>query len=581
MALLRNKLVVLAGILAAALVVLFGVTAAAQFAAAGGGGGGEGLAAPPPSGPTAPGAPVLANVTYRIGAMTQLGRGGVRLASPNLGLLRSGPVTAWTIAPAIRGADTHWTRPGANGVVPEGPQAMTPQPSGAGVGARLNGQTYAFKVTAQNARGSSSATITIVVEPDAASVGTPTSTDNYPGAVVGDLAAFETSSPRPKSILVSRGTQRPQGLTLVGFKFRSDVTLRDADPAHRSALDNVYLANSSHIKVSGILADSPAASMPFRFGLLNSQNITYENCQAGRTPASLRKGTYGFRFDGFGISDIRINNCAVLWQYGGLIADRATKVTVKGLRIRWWHERGLQLGNVSDWLVEDVVIMSPRRVEGDETHLDFIQFNDFASLSRITLRHIMLLGADANTGAQGLFAGANKPNDRLENLEIDGLVYAQWSIAGLQVNGNAGQSRIHNVTLIKANTGDASRAVKGASFEERGPLIFVYSGEATNWAGDQLWDHSFVSADAEAVKFARPRFDETLKRAGGRGLKGYFLNGDPRETLEGVPFATWEAMSMDQVIAAYRTALLPGAKLQNRDGSYSGAFKPNGDWNAQ
>jgi hypothetical protein len=563
----------LGGVVAAALIVLFGVTAAAQF-----GGGADD--AGPPSGPTAAGAPVLDNVTYRIGALTQQGRGGVFLGSPTLGLLRSGPVTSWTVSEAIRGPAGHWTRSGANGVVADGPQALTPQPSGAGVGAHLNGKVYAFKVTAQNARGSSSATITIVVEPDAASMGSPVSTDNYPGAVVGDLAAFEASSPKPKSILVSRGTQRPGGLTLVGFRFKSDVALRDADPAHPSILDNVYLANSSHIKVSGITTDGPGAA-PFRFGLLGSDSITFENCQAGRTPASLHKGTYGFRFDGDRIFNIRINNCTVLWQYGGVTADMASRVVIKGLRVRWWHERGLQLGNVSDWLIEDMVILSPRRMPNDETHLDFIQFNDNASLSRVTLRHVMLLGADATTGAQGLFAGANRVSDHLDTLEIDGLVYAQWAVAGLQVNSNAGDSRIHNVTLIKANTGDASRAVKGAAFEETGPVIYVYSGAASNWSGTQAWSHSFVYGDVNASKFASPRFDDTLKRAGGRGLGGYFLNGNPRTTLEAIPFATWEAMSIDQVIQTYRTALLPGPKLQNRDGSYSGAFKPNGEWNSQ
>ena len=524
---------------------------------------------------------MLANVTYKVGAWTQQGRGGVRLSSPTLGLLQSGQVATWTVSEATRGPAGHWSRAGADGVVAEGSTALTPQPSGAGVSAHLSGKTYAFKVTAQNARGSSSAVITILVEPDAASVGTPTSTDNYPGAVVGDLAAFEASSPKPKSILVSRGSQRPGGLTLVGFRFKSEVTLRDADPAHPTILDNVYLANSSHIKVSGITTDGAAGATLFRFGLLGSDNITFENCQAGRTPASLRKGTYGFRFDGERIYNIRIINCTVLWQYGGLIADSASKVMVKGLRVRWWHERGLQLGNVSDWLIEDVVILSPRRMPSDETHLDFIQFNDNASLSRVTLRRIMLLGADATSGAQGLFAGANRATDRLDTLEIDGLVYAQWAVAGLQVNSNAGNSRIHNVTLLKANTGDASRAVKGAAFEDSGPVIYVHSGAASNWSGTQTWSHSFVYGDAKAAPLASPRFDDTLKRAGGRGLGGYFLNGNPRASLEAIPFAAWEAMTIDQVVETYRSALLPGPKLRNRDGSYSGAFKPNGDWNDQ
>jgi hypothetical protein len=536
---------------------------------------------PAPSGPSAPGAPTLANVTYKIGAWTQEGRGGVRLSSPTLGLLRDGEVATWTISEATKGPAGHWQRAGANGVVAEGPAAMTPQPSGAGAGARLSGKTYDFKVTAQNARGSSSAVITIVVEPDAASMGTPTNVDNYPGAVVGSIPGFEASSPNPKSILISRGAARPQGLVLAGFKFSKDVTLRDADPAHPSIVDNVYVANSSHIRVSGVTADSDNAKAGFRFGVISSSDVTFENCQAGQTPASLHRETYGFRLDGSNISNITIRNCTVLWQYGGLIADAATKVTVKGLRVRWWHQRGIQLGNVSDWLLEDVVLMSPRTAPGDSSHLDFIQFNDFASLNRVTLRRVMMLTADADQGGQGLFAGQNDPTDRLTDLEIDGLAYGGWMTHGLAINGNGGNSRIHNFTLIKTNTGDAKNAPSIATFTSRGPWIRVFAKQPSNWAGEQVWDHGVIYDDALAEGFAKPRFQDTLRQFNREIPKGAFLNGDPRRKLESIPFAEWEAMSIDQVIETYRKALLPGPKLQNRDGSYSGAFKPNGDWNDQ
>jgi len=564
----------LAAAILAIVVALFAVGAYAQR-----NGDGPAAAAPPVQGP--PGSPVLADVTYKIGAWTQANRGGVRLSSPTLGLLRSGDVASWTVSEATRGPAAHWTRAGSGGATPEGPGALTPQPSDAGAAAHLNARTYVFKVTARNDRGASSATITIQVEPDAASMGTPTSTDNYPGAVVGSIEAFQASSSNPKSILISSGASRPNGLVLAGFKFAKDVTLRDADPAHPTIVDNVYIANSSHVRVDGITADGMDTRALFRFGVIGSTDITFENCQAGRTPASLRKDTYGFRLDGTKISGITIRNCTVLWQYGGLTADAATKVTVQGLRVRWWHQRGIQLGNVSDWLIEDTVLMSPRTMPGDQSHLDFIQFSDFANLSRITLRRMLLLTADADQGGQGLFAGRNDPTDKLTDLEIDGLAYGGWMAHGLVLNGNGGKSRIHNITLIKTNTGDASKAPDIARFSNRGPWVRVSAKAPDNWAGEQLWDHGVVFDNAEANGFAAPKFDGSLRQLNLDIPKGAFLNGDPRRTLERIPFAAWEAMTIDQVIETYRTAFLPGAKLRNRDGSYSGAFKPDGSWNDQ
>lgn len=569
--LLRRRPWTFAAAVLAILVLVFAVGAYAQL-----GGGAQ-----PAAQPSAPGSPVLANVTYSIGAWTQENRGGVRLSSPTLGLLKSGDVTGWTVSEATRGPANHWNRAGANGVVAEGPAALTPQPSGAGAAAHLSGKTYVFKVTAQNARGASSALITVLAEADAASMGTPSNVDNYPGAVLGSIEAFQASSPNPKSILISRGADRPNGVVLAGFKFAKDVTLRDADPHHPSVVDNVYLANSSHIRVSGIIADSPAAKALFRFGVISSSDITFENCQAGRTPASLHRDTYGFRLDGTKISNITIRNCTVLWQYGGLTADAATHVTVKGLRVRWWHQRGIQLGNVSDWLLEDVVLMSPRTAPGDQSHLDFIQFGDFANLSRITLRRVMMLTADADQGGQGLFAGRNDPTDRLTDFEIDGLAYGGWTPHGLALNGNGGSSRIHNITLLKTNTGDATNAPSIARFSSRGPWIRVVAKEPGNWSGEQVWDHGVIFDDAQAEGFAKPQFQDSLKQFNREIPRGAFLNGDPRRKLESIPFAAWEAMTIDQVIDTYRTAFLPGPKLQNRDGSYSGAFKPNGDWNDQ
>jgi hypothetical protein len=254
----------------------------------------------------------LTNVSVPIGAVTQTGRGTVRLSSPGLGLISSGTVACWKVSETDANTglgywkfNTSLSGTGTSGTfsnltatpvsIVEGFTAVTPTPTAAGVSASLGTGPYTFLVTGYTdtncTLGAASATLTYTISPSAITFG---STDYYPGdgtAGMGRtlqvpstwLAASGTPITSNVSIQLAVGADWTYSNTaqailpnIASLTFAHNgstpyVTLKNADNARPAVLQGVNVNLSNYLNIDGLnftgdqvaLASSSTASSTF------------------------------------------------------------------------------------------------------------------------------------------------------------------------------------------------------------------------------------------------------------------------------------------------------------------------------
>ncbi len=548
--------------------------------------------------------PVLTSITIPMGAYTQFGKGNVRYSSPRLGLWTGGAVpTSWSASFGTCGNASHWTLSGTAGVVAEGGSAVTPTPSVAGDGAHLSSGTCEVNVTASNAYGTSNtAKLTLAVVPDAASIGD--NTVNYPGGVFASpytLAGFEAGTTAAnRALILTPGID----LGTSGLSFNNQwtfgqndaayVTIKDADPARPSQLDKIQFTGGSYIKVQNLTLSSASRSAEYgaRLYASGTQHLWITNVQAGTGINSFVQNLKGFILDG--VTDVVGTNLSVYGQMGGLyVSSSSSNVTINGLKVRWFSERGIQVGTSTDVTINDYVIASPRRIPGSIVHIDAVQIEDLSEPVRLSLNRGMLLPADAlNSTYQGVFYGSGADTTTVfhaQDLRVSGLfavVNAPTGWGGPA--GNSGASYLKNATFVKVNTGVNDGCVtpegNGACWTTAGATVSMGNTNAARFTGTMTFSH-LVTDDVVTIASGNGGSKDaaTVKESnhGAVSMSNWFANASARATLEAIPFDTWYAMDLDTVVATYKAAYRAKLNGDLKVGSiYIGAFDDAGNWNA-
>lgn len=545
-------------------------------------------------------APTLAATTIPFGAWTQFGKGTVRLSSPTLGLVVSeggSAITSWSVTTQATGVgcgnSAHWT---AAGSVAEGSSAITPTSSIAGDTAHLASGDCNFTVTATNGNGTSApVAITMDVDPNAASIGDNSA--NFPGGVFANpytVAGFEAGTTiGQRSLLLTPGIDR--GTTGINFNnqfdFTSYVQLKDADPARPSLLDKVQIQNGSYWEVYDLTLSSASRS-PESGGRVYASGTDFlklTNVQGGTGINSFVQNLKCVFLDT--VSNVEITNLECYGQMGGLyIGAGSATVTVNGLKVRWYSERGIQIGSASDVTISDFVIASPRRIPGSVVHIDAVQIEDLSTPSNLLMQRGMILVADAyNSTYQGVFYGSGSDTTTVfqaADLHFNGLFISNgaptcWGAPA----SNSGTSYAKNITCVKNDTGVYTDCTTpegdGACPTTAGATMSMGNVNSARYSG--TFTFSYIATD-DVLTIASgnggSKDAATVIEANHGSLTNYFADPNARATLEAIDYDTWYAMSLDTIIATYKAAYAAKLNGDLKVGSvYVGAWDPDGNWN--
>lgn len=472
----------------------------------------------------------LQDTSVVFGALTPVGFGAVRLSAQDvfiyaasykgLGLLPNGTTVPafWRVSPlANTSAVAHWVVP--SGLVPEGVNATTPTPSKNGSALGLNAGPYVFLVEAFNTldgNATSSAYLTIVIQPGAVSVGTYDTMNNILGkGVTPQTFAGDT-------ILLSTGINRAdfnysRANGFFQFNFPHNVTIRNADPDRPGGISTLGFNNCSNIIINGLLftGDLGNVNAPYFFNVIGfgggsnnmivmSSNITFNGDTCGGGSAIVFGGCTNcaaIDVNAFGVSS-------------GIVDDqntRNTNILVSRFRIRQYYNNAFFIGNSDGMTVSDCVTMAAMRLTA--FHIDNIQFADGAAPQNFKLLRHQLIQAEGNAAAQGLFAGTpglyygfiddnssypdysgkvgktltitnvfiNKPLvpfTRLAGDQFSGLVQVITAPPG----DTLGQYQLDITTPMKAPPGNISTA-PFTNFEVNGWVYVGYNGNGMDFRG--------------------------------------------------------------------------------------------------
>lgn len=531
----------------------------------------KGAGGAPPAGT----APVLADVTYAFGAMTQTGRGVSRLKNfPGLVVSNGGSaITGWSVTTKPTGAGcgnaAHWL---AAGSVAEGASAITPTPSSAGDTVRLSSGDCAFLVTATNAYGTSApATMTLNVDPNAASLGD--NAVNYPGGTFANpysIQGFEQyTTAGQRKLLIAPGIDKgTTGLNFSDFPFTSEVKLVDADPTHPSVLPALSIAGagtgSAWITAENLTIDGTTTND--RVTVANSAHTTLRGLTIGRTPASYAPNLFAIKV-GPTSTDTLIEQNYIRYHQRA-VDDAGTRTTVQDNVWRYFLGQCVYLSSTSNAaIIRRNICLSPYRFPGDtgDVHFDFaqraddfggyevpqgsgnIQAADTGVAQNDLWENNIFFNADARGSATGFASWRSGQNSKSTNFIWRNNILATSDANGFTISSNGGTSYVVNNVVIKANVGDFTGAPVGTGTFTVGPNINIGAKNPTNWSGTMTVAGNFVGDDINIGPYATPTLGTNYAKDLATWTAGEWVNGEPRARLESKSFGDYQAMTAAEI----------------------------------
>lgn len=539
-------------------------------------------------------APVLQDFTLKFGAFTTEARGGSPLST--IMFASGGPVATYTLVANNANTAADFTLPGVAGVVTEGIDAITPMPSATGDGNNLNRGPYSWTVTAQNVGGSSSKTLSLNIQTDAASIGNKVGADDYDYVVFSMLAsAFYAAGGR--RILIQPGAVRTT--TGVGFgstwlQFPGQVTFEYAHPEIDTRLPCLTFSTSTNVKVSGLkFAGATIANGRLTFS--GTTGVVVEDVQTGFTISDYNGLTDGILLAG-GCSNVRINRWVSLWQRTAISFDNCSDVIVDDFDVRFSARAGYTLGpgvlaagpasrpQPSDIVLKNGYIGDPY-LQNPGDHCDGgQQLDDWKGYpyqgpvfgytnnggyydgpatgvaQRVRVENTVIAIGAGNVGWTGFRPGRNGDTSSSEGVQFQNVIISGWGIEVLGIQSSKGDGYCRNVAIWLINTGDDTNAPAGSKKNEYPDIgsMTVGAYAAANWVDSYELSNVHIygtinlgGASVGSISLVKTGVIEYDANATTINAD-YIVN--PRTYLEAIPDATWLGLDRDTRVYHYKQA---------------------------
>lgn len=368
--------------------------------------------------------PILQAAIINEGNLTRTGKGGERLISVHSNSAAVKPVTvggvdlwtgrgttpaSWTLAYVSGRSASDFTLPGAN--VAEGTSAITPIPASTGQN-NLTGD-YVFNVTAKDAAGNASNTVTLTVH-----IVNPTGGGcvNYADrdSNLGFFPVGFGTAPN-QCILFSTGfnKQGARWIFNIGNSFTQEVVLTDADITRHSSMSNLDISTTSNVTaqdlyLSGDLNGTGATC------ILCSQtsgspytNVKFKRNYGFYSPATMSGNTGLYVYQSSGCT----SGCEMDdggWEYIWTGSTVGTAGNIHRTYFRYYANNCIFTGSINIAVAtrttfDGVTCMSPYTLAGE--HGDTMQYADASGVQNVDLLRFMSIDADSVTGAQGPWFG--------------------------------------------------------------------------------------------------------------------------------------------------------------------------------
>ena len=569
-------------------------------------------------------APVLQAHTMSRLNKTKSAAGGVPLAQ--FMVVSGTGITSWAIT-LSGGTASHWNLP---------VDGSSPTPTSTGDTAELNGGPYTFSVTATNADGTSAPAVLTINVPSARvgyTVSTPSQIDS--GLRLGTEGGLSIKSQLGgRYVEIARGaeTQFPQGTsaTFRGFNLHTgSFTVTSEDTANRSAVARVF-CNGGCSRIiftefniySSIAAHGPDVGLPPDGG--NSQNpaliavaynssfgtctdLTFDDILLGAPVSASFASQWLSGVDIAGQSTspytpatgITVSNVTMDRVKDGIRTSRVNSSTFENLTIDRFCSNSMFLGGFTNNTFRNIIVVRPTLNRADVgDHRDFMQVGSGAPTSNydsFVFDQIYLISADGNSASQGPFfddvsyyqslvTGFTQNNQSLSNIFADPCVQQ-----GIHMDGGSGWD-VARATIIRgecaeAQNIDASGNYVAATFIT--PVVdgsnyvsttgIVSKSAVQSFAADVLTgnfpDITTLNSDLSSI---------TALPAGGTGftsqneaVRAAYYDEFFQEPGRAIDYPN---LTPAQILAEIRLAYAPVllGPLRNADGTYNGAFFPDG-----
>lgn len=576
-------------------------------------------------------APVLQAHTMRRGALTRSGHGGVPLAQ--FMVVSGAGITAWAFT-QTSGTTGHWT-------VDTTSAGMSPVPNAAGVAAQLGGGPYVWDVTATNADGTSTAAVlTINIAANTYTVSAPAQLAGGTGlrAIATTLGGktieiargtYGTYNDNGNDTYPVSGPGRWYFLSYIPTSGRIAITSEDTTLANRSKLSQMLIQNSRALDVSAITFEGYlSATAPIT---VPENSTTFIN--QGRPMLQVSYNTSGTTTDctfsdldfgapeGFPSSSWRralffqgqqstpyvpISACTVsdirmLRVLDGLIANGIENCTFEDFVVDTFssdaHKSSGNVNANNTW--QDGVMCRPiANLAAPLDHTDYLQTGGASTGSPSNLpdrdytgntyRRLMCIYANGDNRTQGLFfddigfkqsvgqTGYYQNNCTVENCYYDGA-----GVAGLIPDLGSGWSLTRNTIFRGDNREEGIDGLwyyaKPSALDSTYP---IYGTSSNNVALDAMPEFLELFPDWGTVFNLITPIPATItvNAACSAELAAYYAPWFVNPDVSDVDYAALTAQEIADILRQ-RYAPIQNGPLMNVDGTYQGAFFPDGTWN--
>ncbi len=505
--------------------------------------------------PTPITAPVLADVSVKIGALTQAGQGGVKLSSrdvstygfPFNGLdmwdgTASHTPTSWhitdTTATAGYTPGTHWELDGtttckAGPILVAGLGPPTPRPCAAGVSAALNKGPYTFSITATDADGNTSdpKTLTYTIVANTANIGdqaadgpsTAVPTTWKSGSMPSGATIALSTGANWITRVNSSGVSSPRMIwQAMDFSLGSahQVNFIYADAAKPGGLWDVEINNIKNMEVQGITVTGPGPT-PDAVGFLltgNSDTILMQDDAAIYTEADQVNTNRALYLDG--ASHVTVNNFTAdyashcIYEFSQWNSFNNSD-TINHAVCGHMFANFLTVGNSTDLTLNDIFEYAPMRNSG--SHADSLQVSNTASPTNLTVNRLMVMQADGDAFTQGPAFGGRPGimTGYVTNNGVTNTFHATASSTPFTTTGsplvsvadNLGVSIAATTRLVTACSGQNTTCTISGPLQtvgSPGHEVRVYTGPFTNFKFDGI-----IFASGQQAGFTTVGFDGT------------------------------------------------------------------------